>query len=80
MTGHKREKRVNDVYASLHIRAKAEADKKNLTIGDLAAASTLPEERLQAIFDGRAREITLRELAALSMALDIPIIDLLSPL
>lgn len=79
MTGHNREGRVNDVYSVLLTRAKAEADRKSLTISDLAVSSSITENRLNDIFEGRAREITLRELTGLSIALDIPVADLLSP-
>ncbi len=80
MRGRRRGKRVNDVYAFLPVRAKAEADRKALTIGDLAVSSTIPEPRIRDIFEGRAQQITLRELVALSMALDIPVTELISPL
>lgn len=80
MTGQKRGERVNSVYAALLMRAKFEADKKNLTMHDLAALTAIPETRLRAIFEDRARQVTLRELVALSVALEIPVTELISPL
>lgn len=79
MTGHKRGDRVNGVYVALLMRARSEADKKNLTMRDLANLSAIPETRLLAIFEDRAREVTLRELVALSIALEIPVTELISP-
>ncbi|KPL69933.1 hypothetical protein SZ64_00570 [Erythrobacter sp. SG61-1L] len=80
MKGQNRGDRVNSVYAALLMRAKSEADKKNLTMRDLAALSAIPETRLRAIFEDSARQVTLRELVALSTALEIPVTALISPL
>ncbi len=80
MTGHKRGDRVDSVYVALLMRAKLEADKKNLTMRDLSVLIAIPESRLSAIFENRERQITLRELVALSMALGIPVTELIAPL
>ena len=80
MKGQNRGDRVNSVYAALLMRAKSEADKKNLTMRDWAALSAIPETRLRAIFEDSARQVTLRELVALSTALEIPVTALISPL
>lgn len=79
MRAHKGEDKVNNVYATLHMRAKAAAERKKLTISELSAVSTITKERLEGILEGDAREITLSELAALAIALDIRVTDLLSP-
>ena len=47
---------------------------------DLSVLSAIPESRLSAIFENRERQITLRELVALSMALGIPVTELIAPL
>lgn len=78
MTGHTKGVGVNEVYAILRLRVKAEAEKKQLTISDLAERSTLSKTRVREILEDSMRQITLRELAALAMALEIPAQELLS--
>lgn len=72
--------RVNGVHDTLRARVRAEADKNGLMLDELAAASAIPATRLQAIFEGKATDITLRELAGLSLALNVPVAILLTPL
>jgi len=79
MTGQKRGERVNRIYATFFARAKAQAKMRRLTISDLAESTTMSEERIAAILEGFARDVTLYELAALSVVLDISVTDLLSP-
>lgn len=40
-------------------------------IADLVQNSAIPERRLRSIFDGAAKDITLREIAGLALALNV---------
>ena len=66
-------------YALLHRRANAEIERCGLTIIELSNASQIGVDRLQSILDGRAREVTLRELAALALAIGVTVTALLTP-
>lgn len=45
---------------------------------DLASESGIAEKRLTSILRGQSREVTLRELVGLSLALDVPLAALLA--
>lgn len=68
------------VHNTVVARVRAEVDRQGMALHALAVASSIPETRIQAIFDGDAAEITLRELAGLSLALGVTVITLLTPL
>lgn len=66
-------------YALFQRRANAEIKRCGMTLIELAQVSEISEDRLQSILDGQAREVTLRELAALALAIGVTVTALLSP-
>src|SRR3546814_14843914 len=71
---------VNDVYAALAAQARRQIEARKLTLEGVAPASAIARPRLDAILDGRARDVSLRELAGLAMALGLTLPELLAPL
>lgn len=59
-------------------QATIQSKQRGLSISELASASIIEEERLNGILSGQAGDITLRELAGLSLALDVSLTALLS--
>ena len=71
---------VNDVYAALAAQARRQIHARKLTLEGVAAASGIARPRLDDILDGRARDVSLRELAGLGLALGLTLPELLAPL
>ncbi|MBT0671664.1 helix-turn-helix transcriptional regulator [Novosphingobium profundi] len=65
------------VYRTLYLRTLGAVQERKLAVPDLAFASALPEARIVSILEGKARDITLTELAGLCTALGMPPADLL---
>src|SRR3546814_9819260 len=54
---------LNDVYAALAAQARRQIEARKLTLEGVAPASGIARPRLDDILDGRARDVSLRELA-----------------
>lgn len=59
-------------------RARSIACNSGIPLDEIVLASTINEDRLVSIFEGEASDITLRELAGISVALGVPIETLLT--
>ena len=66
---------VHGIFAE---RARSLACNSGIALDDLVQASTIDEDRLLSIFGGDAPDITLRELAGISVALGVPVETLLA--
>src|SRR3546814_16929108 len=71
---------LNDVYAALAAQARRQIEARKLTLEGVAPASGIARPRLDDILDGRARDVSLRELAGLALALGLTLPELLAPL
>src|SRR3546814_13023910 len=71
---------LNDVYAALAAQARRQIEARKLTLEGVAPASGIARPRLDDILDGRARDVSLRELAGLALALGLPLPQTLAPL
>jgi hypothetical protein len=69
---------VDDLYAALLQRTRAEADRAGLTPRELAAEAAISEDRALSIVEGSARDVTLWELVGVALALGLPVTSLLS--
>src|SRR3546814_17281279 len=70
---------LNDVYAALAAQARRQIEARKLTLEGVAPASGIARPRLDDILDGRARDVSLRELAGLALALGLTLPELLAP-
>ena len=59
-------------------RARSYACNSGLSVTELVKASTIEEDRLINIFEGKAPDITLREIAGISLALGVSLEVLLA--
>lgn len=66
--------RVHGIFVE---RARSHACDKGLSLTELVETSTISEDRLLNIFDGKATNITLREIAGISLALGVSLEALL---
>lgn len=78
MSSHSRRARKSSVHGTFVERARSIACNSGIALDDIVQASTINEVRLVSIFEGEASNITLRELAGISVALGVPIETLLS--
>ncbi|HEX7954985.1 MAG TPA: helix-turn-helix domain-containing protein [Burkholderiales bacterium] len=67
-----------DLHGILRKQAIIRSKQRGLSLSELATASIIEETRLSGILTGEADGVTLRELAGLSLALEIPLTALLS--
>lgn len=67
-----------DLHGILRKQATIRSKQCGLSLSELATASIIEETRLSGILTGEADGVTLRELAGLSLALDVPLTALLS--
>tara|TARA_R110000823_G_scaffold106375_5_gene224985 strand:+ start:989 stop:1180 length:192 start_codon:yes stop_codon:yes gene_type:complete len=59
-------------------RARSYACNSGLSVAELVQASTIEQDRLLNIFEGKAPDITLREIAGISLALGVSLEILLA--
>jgi hypothetical protein len=78
MSSRNRGSGIPSVHGIFVERARAVARNSGLTLVELVKASTIGEDRLLSIFEGKASDITLRELAGISVALGVPVETLLA--
>ena len=78
MTMHGRVNKSAKLYGTLVKQVSATASERGMSRLRLATESGIAEERLSLILGGHAREVTLRELAGLSVALDVSLTALLA--
>ena len=67
-----------DLRGILRKQAIIRSKQRGLSLSELASASIIEETRLSGILTGEVDDVTLRELAGLSLALDVPLTALLS--
>jgi DNA-binding Xre family transcriptional regulator len=77
MTMHGRVNKSARLYGALVKQVSTTASERGISNPTLATESGIPEERLNLILEGQAQEVTLRELAGLSIALDVSLTALL---
>jgi len=75
---HDRSNKSTSIYGTLVKRINENTKLRGITPLNLASASDIASERLTSILNGHSREVTLRELVGLSIALDISLSALLS--
>lgn len=71
MNVHFRGPDAQSVNGSFGRKARLAAIESGQPIAELVQTSAIPETRLRSIFAGAANDITLREIAGLSMALNV---------
>ena len=67
-----------DLRGILRKQTIIQSKQRGLSLSALATASIIDETRLSGILTGEVDDVTLRELAGLSLALDVPLTALLS--
>lgn len=67
-----------DLRGILRKQTIIQSKQRGLSLSELATASIIEETRLSGILTGEVDDVTLRELAGLSLALDVPLTALLS--
>ena len=67
-----------DLRGILRKQTIIQSKQRGLSLSELATASIIDETRLSGILTGEVDDVTLRELAGLSLALDVPLTALLS--
>jgi DNA-binding Xre family transcriptional regulator len=78
MTMHGRVNKSASLYGTLVKQVITTASERGMSEPRLATDSGIAEERLTSILAGQAQEVTLRELAGLSLALGVSLTALLA--
>ena len=78
MTMQNRGMSRSDLRGILRKQTIIRSKQRGLSLSELATASIIEETRLSGILTGEVDDVTLRELAGLSLALDVPLTALLS--
>jgi hypothetical protein len=75
---HDRINKSASVYGTFVRQVSEQSKSRGMTPIILSSESGIASERLTSILDGQSREVTLRELVGLSLALGVPLSSLLS--
>lgn len=78
MSNRNRGSNAQSVHRTFVKKARETAYSSGITLDELANSSTINEDRLLSIFEGKASDITLRELAGISLALGVSVEQLLT--
>jgi hypothetical protein len=78
MTMPSRRDERGSIYCILAKQVTLAVEECGMPLPDVSTESGIPEERIVEILDGQSRDITLRELAGLSLALGVSLPDLIT--